>query len=266
MKRFAIAAAGTAGLLWIGVRVKLRPFPPYPEETPPLDTVPLPAGLPAPVARFFRVAIGDRVPLITSAVLTGRVPMRLAGITVNGRFRFTHRAGRDYRHYIEVGLFGHGILRVNERYVDGVARTELPFGTVEDEPTLEQAANLGLWAESIWLPSILLTDPRVRWEPVGDTVARLIVPFEGGEDSFTVTFDPQSSVIASLEAMRHKNPGGPKIRWIVEPRGWAKAHGMLLPVEGAVTWEDEGRPWAVFRIEDAAYNVDVDGYVRARGL
>jgi hypothetical protein len=266
MKRLAIAAAGAAGLLWIGVRVKLRPFPPYPEKTPPLATVPLPEGLPAPVERFFRLTIGDRVPLITSAVLTGRGPMRLAGITVNGRFRFTHRAGRDYRHYFELGLFGRGILRANERYVDGAARMELPFGTTEGDPTLAQAANLGLWAESIWLPSILLTDPRVRWEPVADTAARLIVPFGDGEDTFTVTFDERSGLITSLEAMRYKERGRPKVRWIVEPSRWASVHGMQLPMEGAATWEDEGTPWAVFRVEEAAYNVGVDDNLRARGL
>ncbi len=258
--------AGIAGLLWIGLQIKPKPFPAYPEETPPLGTIQLPEGLPTPVARFYRVTLGERVPVITSAVLTGRGPMRIAGVTFNGRFRFTHIAGQSYRHYIETTLFGVPIFKVNERYLDGVARMELPFGTTEDEPAINQAANLGLWGESIWLPSVFLTDPRVRWEPVSDTVARLIVPFENGEDSFTVTFDAQSGLIERLEAMRYKDTGGPKVRWILEPREWALVHGMLLPVEGAATWEDEGTPWAVFRVEDVAYNVDVERYIRRRGL
>jgi len=257
--------AGVAALLYLGLQIKPKPFPAYPEETPTLDTIPLPEGLPAPVERYYRVTLGERVPVITSAVLTGRGPMRIAGITFNGRFRFTHLAGQDYRHYIESTLFGVPIFKVNERYLDGVARLELPVGTTEDEPTINQAANLGLWGESIWLPSVFLTDSRVRWEPISDSAARLIVPFEDGEDSFTVTFDPQSGLIQRLEAMRYKDVDGPKIRWILEPREWALVQGMLLPVVGAVTWEDEGTPWAVFTVEDAAYNVDVTRTIRARG-
>jgi hypothetical protein len=39
---------------WLGLQIKPRSFPPYPEKTPPLKTIPLPAGLPAPVERFYR--------------------------------------------------------------------------------------------------------------------------------------------------------------------------------------------------------------------
>ena len=41
---------------------------------------------------------------------------------------------------------------VNETYLDGKSRLELPFGVIEDEPKADQAANLGLWGESAWLP------------------------------------------------------------------------------------------------------------------
>lgn len=82
------------------------------------------------------------------------------GVRFPARFRFTHTAGQGYRHYIEAALFGLPVLRVNETYLDGRARLELPFGVVENEPKIDSAANLGLWAESIWLPSIRVTDPR----------------------------------------------------------------------------------------------------------
>jgi hypothetical protein len=35
-------------------------------------------------------------------------------------------------------------------------------------------------------------------------------------------------------------------------------------VEGAVTWREDGRPWAVLEVEDVAYDLDVDEYIRAR--
>ena len=37
------------GIGWLGLQVKLKPFPAYPEQTPALNTFALPADLPAPV-------------------------------------------------------------------------------------------------------------------------------------------------------------------------------------------------------------------------
>ncbi|MGI6317997.1 MAG: hypothetical protein ACOX1J_04595 [Dethiobacteria bacterium] len=46
--------------------------------------------MPPPVERFYSRIYGDDVPVITSAVITGRVNMRpVGGITFPGRFRFT---------------------------------------------------------------------------------------------------------------------------------------------------------------------------------
>ena len=251
-------------MLWIGLQIKPRPFPDYPHQTPPLESVPLPGDLPAPVARYYHAIAGHTIPVIRSAVLTGPARLRIGPITFNGRFRFTHVAGRDYRHYIEATIFGLPLFKVNEFYLDGNSRLELPVGVTEGDPKVNQAANLGLWGESIWLPSIFITDPRVRWEAIDDTSARLIVPFGAEEEAFTVVFDADTGLITRMETMRYKTDT--KIRWILEMRGWATFHGVQIPSPAAVTWEDEGTPWAVFTIKDAAYNVDVADYVRQHGL
>ena len=252
---------------WLGLQVKPKPFPAYPEQTPDLNTVKLPADLPAPVERFYRTLYGDRVPVIESAVITGRATMRVSGVTFPARFRFTHRAGQDYRHYIEATVFGIPLMKVNERYLDGNARLETPGGVIENEPKIDQSANLGLWAESVWLPPVFITDPRVRWEAIGDTTAHLTVPFGDGEDTFTVTFDPETGLIATLEAMRYREATDEaKILWHNAAIDWQKVNGRLLPSVGAVTWMDEGTPWAVFTVEEVVYNVDVSEYIKARGL
>ncbi len=260
-----VGAALVAG--WLGLRVQPRPFPPYPEPTPPLRTVPLPPDLPPPVARFYRTIIGDQIPVIESAVLTLSGQLRFAGITFPARLRFTHDAGKGYRHYIEATVFGFPLLKVNEWYLDGRSRLELPVGVVENDPKVNQGANLGVWGESIWLPSIFITDPRARWEPLDDHHARLVVPFGEEEESFTATFDPQSGLLTRMEAMRWKGAESKeKTRWILEVRGWETAHGIRIPSPAAVTWADEGTPWLVVRADDVAYNVDVTAYIRARGL
>ena len=116
---------------WLGLKIKPRPFALYPGQTPELETIPWPDDLLAPVEQFYRTLYGDQIPVIESAAISGRARLRLFGITFPGRFRFTHLAGQDYRHYIEATIFGLPITKVNEYYLDGKSRLELPFGVIE---------------------------------------------------------------------------------------------------------------------------------------
>ena len=79
---------------WLGLRIKPQPFPAFAEQAAVARTVPLPDGLPAPVERYYLQIYGESVPVIESAVLTGRATMRLNGITFPARFRFTTTPGR----------------------------------------------------------------------------------------------------------------------------------------------------------------------------
>lgn len=273
MRRAGRIAVGTigglAGLLgagWLGLQVAPAPFPPYPEPTAELGAVDLPAGLPPPVARYFREVVGERVPRIESAVISGRGRLRFAGVTMPARLRFTHDAGRGYRHYIETTWLGMPVLRVNEWYLDGRGRLELPFGTVVDEPKVNEAGNLGLWAESFWLPSVLVTDPRVRWEPIDGRTARLVVPFGQAEHSLIVTFDEATGLMRHAEAPRYRGATDEtRTPWRIEALGWRTFHGVRIPSPAAATWLDEGSPWLVIDVEEVVYNVDVSAYLRAWG-
>ncbi|HHT09122.1 MAG TPA: hypothetical protein PK171_05875 [Atribacter sp.] len=254
-------------LFLVGIHIKPRPFPPFPRSAKSiLKTIPLPDGLPKPVERFYQLIYGENIPVIDSAIVSGRLRLRIMGITFPGRFRFVHETGKGYRHYIETTLLGFPIMKVNEFYLNGKGRLELPFG-ISESPEIDQGGNLGMWAESTFFPAIWLTDPKVRWEPLDQDSSILVVPFGEQEERFIVRFDSQTGYLKLMEAMRYKSAGDKhKVLWLAETLKWGSIDKHNLMIEGSATWLDEGKPWAVFTVDDVVYQVDVSEYLQAHGL
>lgn len=270
MKTLYILLIILAGLIlvgWLGLQIKPKPFSIPSLPTSDVKTIPIPNGLPAPVERYYRTAYGEQIPLIETAVLTGRAVIRPFGVWLPARFIFVHEAGKNYRHYIEAAFFGLPFLKVNEGYLDGESFFESPMGTYYDDANTNQGANLALWAEAGWFPSVWLTDRRVRWEAVDENTALLVVPYEDQVEKFVVRFNPQSGLIETMEAMRYREAGEgkPKILWITRNEPGAFLPGTQISAVGSATWLDQGSPWAIFTIEEAIFNADVSEYIRARG-
>jgi Family of unknown function (DUF6544) len=268
MKTIILLILALSLIGWLGLQIKPRSFSPYREKTPVLKTVPLPPGLPAPVERFYKTVYGDEIPVIETAVIKGRAVIAPFGVKMPERFIFVHEADKGYRHYIEATWFGLPIMKVNERYLDGKSLFELPVGDpIIDDPSTNQAANLALWAEATWFPSIWIADARVRWEPLHEKTAIMYVPFEDQEENFVLRFNPETGLLDSMEAMRYRDSGpqAKKILWITRNVEGKKIEGTKLDAIGTATWLDLGKPWAIFTLEEVNYNVDVSEYIRQRG-
>jgi hypothetical protein len=144
---------------------------------------------------------------------------------------------------------------------------ELPFGVVENQPKVDQAANLGLWGETFWFPAFILTDGRPRWEAIDAHSAWLYVPFGESEEQFTVHFDAQSGLIEGTRAMRWKESSDPaKTGWKMQAIEWRSLGEALTLALSSITWESDGYPWAFFELEELVFNTDVSDTVRLKGV
>jgi hypothetical protein len=252
---------------WLGLQFKPAPFAGYEAQSPEFKTIPLPNGLPEPVERFYRTVYGENIPVIGSAVFQGRATISPFGFKLPARFIFVHNAGKDYRHYIEATWFGLPIIKVNEGYVDGASFFESPMGDLYDDASTNQAANLAVWAEAAWFPSIWLTDQRVHWEAVDDKTALLFIPFEDQTENFVVRFNPETGLIDTMEAMRFRDSGdkAKKILWITRSEPGITIEGSPVSAVGSAIWLDQGKPWATFILEEAHYNLDISEYIHQKG-
>lgn len=255
VRRILLGVLALSGVAVAGLLVKPKP-PAAPEGSRDLGRLPLRDGLPGPVARWAREVAAHGLPRIETAVVAGRGVIRRGPLRIPFRFRGEYVPAREYDRAIDLTWFGLPVARARDTFVHGRG-TMSAFGRGRTGPDMDQGANMAAWAESLWLPPVLLTDRRARWEPVDDTHARLVFPFGEGEDSITYEFDAGTGRPRVGRAMRYKAGEDHRTEWVVRSLEWRTVRGMLVPVKSDVRWGDEGRPWATFEIDDLALNVPV---------
>jgi hypothetical protein len=255
--------AFVSGLLWLGFQIQPKLFPVNKQETTQEQAQPVPENLPEPVARYFKKCLGDSFQPVTSALVVGRPRARLSGIRVPMRYRSAYLPGSGFARQLQITWFGLPVINGRESFIHGQAKTRIGKRESEASEKLDQSANLLLWAESVWMPSALLTDDRLRWEKVDDYTVHLSVPFGEEEDRFLVSFDEESDLIKSMSAMRYKDVESDKRLWKVEYQAWDEINGQLLPRELVMCWEDAPTPSMIWILEDIHYNLDVSAYFEA---
>ena len=250
---------------WLGLQVKPKPYSPHPEGTRELDAFELPSELPEPVRRHFRATSGERVPRVETAVVWGRGEFNLHGMLgFPMRFKSYHVAGREFRRDLELTWFGMPIFHGYDAYIDGTGSFEFNglFGLLnvsDSGEKLEQSDNLVMWAEAPFTtPSALVLYPRIRWEPIDGTSARLVFPFlEQEEDSLRVEFDLETGLMTNTYGMRYRDQEETKAPFRGEALDWATVHGIQVPHENVGTWEDWEEPYIILDLDGVEYNVDV---------
>jgi hypothetical protein len=249
--------AGLTVIAWSGTRVRPPPFESPTWHSRDAGSMELAADLPAPVARYATTVFGGSIPVVESALILGRADLTLNGIAVKGRFTFYHQAGSAYRHEIQLTWFGLPLVTVVEQFKDGQAVMSLPGTRIENDEKTNRAANQGLWAEALWLPSIWFTDRRVEWVAIDDAAARLVIPDAADEEQLTTTFDADTGLIQDLTTLRYGQSDDPaRRRWTNTAIEWGAMNGIRIPVVISTRWGDD-KPWARWSVDDVIYNLDV---------
>jgi hypothetical protein len=261
----SLALLASAG--WLGLRVKPTPFPPHPESTPELSTSELSSDLPEPVRRHFRATLGGRVPRIESAVVWGRADFKVGGLWSRMRFKGYYVPGREFRRDMEITWFGVPILRGSDAYLGGEGSLEITglVNTSSRGENFDQGQNLAMWAEAPFTtPSVVVLDPRARWEPTDAHTARLVVPFGEREEILRAEFDPESGLMRSMSGMRYRDQEKSKTPWRGEFSDWRMLHRIKVPHQNVAIWEDQRQPYGIFEIEGTEYNVDVSEKISSK--
>jgi len=255
---FAGSLVALVGVAWLGLQVQPRNFLISAEKNWSPAKISLPSDLPQPVKHYLQtITLDQNLPAMQSAIIWGRPWGRIGGIWLRFRHKSFYTSGQFYRQ-MEITWFGYPMMKVADSYLDGVGQQTMNGEVSATGKEFSQAACLGMWAEeAVWMPSVLATDPRLRWEAIDETTARLMVPCGTQHETLLFKFDAQSGLVQQISALRYRDLETGKIPWHIECLDWQPFGSVLLPARVAVIWEDEGSPWTYWLLEHVEYNVNV---------
>jgi hypothetical protein len=218
--------------------------------------------LPAPVARYRALAVGDRAPIRTVLMQHGGTfrthpgahPAPIHGTQLftadppgfvwSARVRMAPLLWFDARDEI---VDGKGSMRV---LFDSTIPVVNAAGAY-----LDQGAALRLLAELAWLPTSLFDARYVRWSAIDEAHARATLRLRGREVSAVYAFDA-SGLPSHVDGERYMD-GGELRPWGGTFRDYRRVSTMLVPFEAEVTWQLETGPftYAHWIVESVEYDV-----------
>jgi hypothetical protein len=261
---FALAISiGLVGLFTLGFAISPRPYRAHPVPTHLGELTPMQPDIPEPVRRHFTETVGAVAPRIDTAVVWGRGRFCVRGVWIPLRYKTWYRAGDAYFRRMEGTFFTRPVMSGTDRYVQG--QGDFSLGEqVEHSEEGNRSQALVLWAEMVWLPSVLVQDPQIRWEMVDEHSARLAVPVGTGIERLLFHFDPLTGRMTHLEGTRLRPESGEQEPWRMDLLAWKEFQGMLIPEQISVAWGESGSPWSYWTLDGVAYNVHVDDQLGER--
>jgi len=206
------------------------------------------AGLPEPVARYFKWALRDGQPRATHASLTQEGSLQM-GKTARTWKPFTaeqevNAAPPAFLWDARVRLFPGLCAFVRDSFLGG---TGTMHGEVLGLFTVVHASGgremgegslLRYLAEGPWLPTALLPSAGVRWTPLDDHSALATLEDGGVRAQIRFTFGPGGEITDAFAQARGREVDGEFVPtpWQGHFGDYEERGGMRVPLEGAVQW------------------------------
>jgi hypothetical protein len=210
-------------------------------------------GLPAPVQRYFKYALKNGQPYVSTVFLKhdGRFKTALdkEWINIEGEQHFTIE---------EPGFLWKGrtaLLTVRDMYISGEGKIKITllnlFKVVNGEGPEYDQGELQRWlAESVWFPTNLLPGPRLQWTAINDDEAELSFRYRKQHLSYRVIFNTKGEII-QLKTRRYMGEKSLET-WIGRISDYEEINGMKIPMRIEALWKlhDGEHSYAQFNVRD----------------
>jgi hypothetical protein len=268
----AMAVAAT----WLGTRrqrqaldadtARLIGAPP-PVSPPPISDE-LPPDLPAPVARYLRLALPNRQEiqevritqsgtLRTDATVERWMPFTAEHLAVPAATGFLWNAR------VQVAPFVH--VRVRDALIAGIGSGQvalmsaLPVGAATGGVEMNSGSLHRYLAEAVWYPSALWPGPRLQWTHVDATTALATLTSDQASVSLEFRFADSGEVTGIYTPARWGTFAGGyrQVPWEGHFREYRERDGILVPTYGEVGWYIDGEWQAVWKGTVTAYRTRI---------
>lgn len=224
-------------------------------------------GLPDPVQRYFRRVLREGQSMVAAVRVRHEGTFNMGGadqrwmMFTSDQLVITKRPGFDWNARMRV-MPGVGV-RVHDAYVAGegilyaAVLGAIPVANLRGGGEIAAGELMRFFAESAWYPTALLPSQGVEWEAVDDSSARATL--RDGAITIALTFHfAQDSTIEVVRAeARGRTVGGEIVPtpWQGRFSGYAERSGMVVPVDGEVSWvlPEGAAPYWRGRIVEIAY-------------
>jgi len=215
------------------------------------------AGLPAPVQKYFRHVLKEGQPYISYVRLRHK-----------GQFRrslkndWSDIEGEEYFTTEKPGFIWKGrtsFFSAIDKYVKGKGQLKVRILSLirilKGEGAVYDKAELQRWlAESVWFPTNLLPDERIKWDPIDSKRALLTFCYDHIQIFFIVRFNDKGEIV-EFETKRYKDPEHQET-WIGHVEGYREHNGMLIPARISAKWrlKEYDFCYAQFELTAIEYN------------
>src|SRR5919112_268354 len=205
-------------------------------------------GLPAPVERYFRLALKEEQPMVAGVRVRHSGTFNMGQTTdqwkpfTSDQEVVTQRPGFDWNG--SVAMMPGVPVRVHDAYVagEGILHASLlglfSLVNMRGAGDVAEGELMRFFAEAAWYPTALLPSQGVRWEAVDDRSAYATL----GEGDHTITmlfaFDERGLIDTVQAESRGRTVGDEIVPTAWQGRFWnyEERGGMRVPLDGEAAW------------------------------